>query len=96
MTTLVSHQQRPHLVVTNYVQEEVIDFLSDGTEDVNDAAPDEKPSLFEKGCCSSSSSYSEAKNDVLAEIGVTRVRSKRIACQQQKGNAAVKGEGVVC
>ena len=75
---------------------EVIDFLSDGTEDVNDAAPDEKPSLFEKGCCSSSSSYSEAKNDVLAEIGVTRVRSKRIACQQQKGNAAVKGEGVVC
>ena len=29
MTTLVSHQHRPHLVVTNYVQEEVIDFLSE-------------------------------------------------------------------
>ena len=29
MTTLMRHQQRPHLVVTNYVQEEVIDFLSE-------------------------------------------------------------------
>ena len=29
MTPLMSHQQRPHLVVTNHVQEEVIDFLSE-------------------------------------------------------------------
>ena len=29
MTTLLNHQQRPHLVVTNHVQEEVIDFLSE-------------------------------------------------------------------
>ena len=29
MTTLMRHQQRPHLVVTNHVQEEVIDFLSE-------------------------------------------------------------------
>ena len=66
---------------------EVIDFLSDGTEDADDA-PDNN-----SHDCSSPSSAETKSGDVLAEIGVTRIRSKRIACQQQKVTAA-KGDAV--